>query len=60
MESFFAPIFFELKPETTMYMSLEWVQTVHVSGYDFVDSVGLCFVGNAVDNSVLFEQLEQN
>lgn len=60
VESFFAPNSSELKPKTTMHKSLEWGQTVHVSRYDFVDLVDSHVVGNAIDNSVLLEKIEQH
>lgn len=48
----FAPNSSELKQETTPYKSLELGQIMQASGHDSVDSVDLCVVGNAVDNSV--------
>ena len=60
MEFLFAPNSSELKPETTLYKSLELGQTVHVSGYDFADSVDLRIVGNSIDNSVLLEPMMHN
>lgn len=56
-EFLFAPNSSKLKQEIILYKSLELGQTIHVFGYNSVDSR---IIGNMIDNSVPLEQLEQH
>lgn len=57
VEFLFVPNYFVLKQEIILYSSLELDQIVRASRHDSID---LYVVKNAVNNSVLLEQLKWN